>query len=103
MSIVQTGQTGSSTTISLTNLTKWALSAQVIVAVYDQQDRMISVNSASGNYFPQQTFDMTVTYSEKETPALTKVFLIDPSTLQPLCEAKEFPQNRVFRMFDSFG
>ena len=93
VSVVQTGRTESSTTISLTNLTKWALSAQVIVAVYDQHDRMIGVNSAAGNYLPQKTFDMTVTYSAKETPALTKVFLIDPSTLQPLCEAKEIPQN----------
>lgn len=87
VSFTRVNQTDTSETVTLENRSKSTLLAQPMLAVYDEQGRMIGCYAVREEIPPGKMIDLTVKYPSTDSAAFTRVFLVDPVSLCPLCAA----------------
>jgi hypothetical protein len=83
------GQTATTGTVSLKNLSNETASMQFVLAAYDTNGKMIGVSTEQVEMSEQETMIQTVEWDEGQTVEKFVVFLLDPTMLSPLCEAQE--------------
>lgn len=83
--------TAASTKLSLTNHTSSAASVSFVAAAYDQDGKMVAVETVNAELAVSGSVDLTVSYAAGSNVRTVKAFVLSPDTMKPLREV--WPEN----------
>lgn len=83
-SIQLTGNTTTSAELSLTNRTASSAFVRFVVAAYDQNGKMVAVNTTNKTLTAAGSTELTVSYSANSNVGTIKAFVLSPDTSAPL-------------------